>query len=134
MKKLIIGLLLVGASGMAEPSQAFWRALHQVETSGRTGPIRGDGGRALGPLQIHRGYWKDSRVAGRYEDCASLAYSIRVASAYMKRYAAGAWRTGNHEVLARIHNGGPTGHRKPATRAYWSRVVREIRRMENGEN
>ena len=131
MKKLMLGLLLVSTSGEAQPSRTFWLALHQVETRGRTGPIRGDGGRALGPLQIHRVYWKDSRVAGRYEDCASLAYSIRVASAYMRRYAPSAWRTGDHEILARIHNGGPRGHKKPATRAYWSRVVREMRRVEN---
>ena len=28
----------------------------------------------------------------------------------------------NAEVLARIHNGGPDGWRKPSTRAYWNRV------------
>lgn len=122
MRKLIIGLLLVGASGIAEPSPSFWRALHLVETRGRTGPIKGDGGRALGPLQIHRGYWLDAGVKGKYEDCAKLDYSIKVASAYMQRYAPKAWRGKDHKVLARVHNGGPTGHKKKSTLAYWNKV------------
>ena len=134
MKKLIMGLLLVGASGIAEPSQKFWRALHLVETEGRVGPIRGDGGRALGPLQIHRGYWKDSRIAGKYEDCASLAYSIRVASAYMKRYAPKAWKDGDYKSLSRIHNGGPNGGSKAATLRYWDKVRKRMRGTGNGKN
>ena len=126
-------LILVGLAALtvqAEPSAAWWWALHQVETSGRTGPIRGDGGRSLGPLQISRAYWLDSRVPGQWSDCASLAYSRRVTTAYMLRYASVAWRTGSHQTLARIHNGGPNGHRKRATRGYWLRVSALIQRYE----
>ena len=127
MKKLTMILLLVSSWKLvAQPSTKFWRALHLVETRGKHGPIRGDNGRALGPLQIHRIYWVDSRVAGKYEDCASLAYSIKVASAYMRRYSPAAWRDGNHQVLARIHNGGPRGHKKKATIKYWNKVRKEM--------
>jgi hypothetical protein len=115
-------LLALCATAHAAPPDSFFRALHVVETSGRTGPILGDGGRALGPLQIHRAYHADSRVAGDYSRVADLAYSKRVATAYLKRYAPAAWKAGDVEVLARVHNGGPRGHLKPATKGYGVRV------------
>lgn len=70
-------LLALASAAHAAPPESFWRALHQVETSGRTGAILGDGGKALGPLQIHRVYHADSRVPGDYSRCADLAYSDR---------------------------------------------------------
>jgi hypothetical protein len=121
MKSLIL-LLALCATCHAAPPDSFWRALHIVETSGRTGPILGDQGRALGPLQIHRGYHQDSRVAGDYSRLADLEYSKRVATAYLKRYAPEAWAAGDVETLARVHNGGPRGHLKTATKSYGARV------------
>ena len=115
-------LLALCATAHAAPPDSFWRALHVVETSGRTGPIIGDGGAALGPLQIHRAYHADSRVAGDYSRVADLAYSKRVATAYLKRHAPEAWAKGDVETLARVHNGGPRGHLKPATKGYGVRV------------
>ena len=121
MKSALL-LLALAATAHAAPPDSFWRALHIVETSGRTGPIIGDGGRALGPLQIHRAYHADSRVAGAYERVADLDYSKRVATAYLKRHAPEAWAKGDVETLARVHNGGPRGHLKPATKGYGVRV------------
>ena len=121
MKSLIL-LLALCATCHAGPGPGFWRALHIVETSGRTGPIVGDQGRALGPLQIHRGYHQDSRVAGDYSRVSDLNYSVRVATAYLKRYAPEAWAAGDVETLARVHNGGPRGHLKTATKSYGARV------------
>ncbi len=115
-------LLALCATTHAAPPDSFWRALHLIETSGRHGPIVGDGGRALGPLQIHRAYHADSRVAGDYSRVAELDYSKRVATAYLKRYAPTAWAAGDVETLARVHNGGPRGHLKPATKAYGAKV------------
>ena len=120
--KLAALLLALCATAHAAPPASFFRALHLVETSGRTGPILGDGGAALGPLQIHRGYHQDSRVAGDYSRCADLNYSRRVATAYLKRYAPEAWAAGDVETLARVHNGGPRGHLKSATKSYGVRV------------
>ena len=116
-------LLALYATSHAAPSESFWRALHLVETSGRHGPIVGDGGAALGPLQIHRGYHQDSRVAGDYSRVADLDYSKRVVTAYLKRYAPTAWAAGDVETLARVHNGGPRGHLKSATKGYGARVA-----------
>ena len=121
MKSTLL-LLALCATAHAAPRDGFWRALHLVETSGRTGPIVGDGGKALGPLQIHRAYHADSRVAGDYSRVAELDYSKRVATAYLKRHAPTAWAAGDVETLARVHNGGPRGHLKPATKGYGVRV------------
>jgi len=126
MKKTLLALLLA-LPAYSAPPESFWRALHHVETSGRLGPIKGDNGAALGPLQIHRAYWKDSGVPGTYSQCADLAYSRRVVTAYLKRYAKSAWDAGRVDQLARVHNGGPQGHRKVPTLAYARKVVNAMK-------
>ena len=123
MKHLAI-LLALCATAQAAPPDSFFRALHVVETSGRTGPIIGDGGRALGPLQIHRGYHAAARIGGDYSRCADLDYSRRVVTAYLQRYAPQAWASGDVVTLARIHNGGPRGASKPVTVSYGDKVAR----------
>ena len=123
MKPLAL-LLALAATAQAAPPDGFFRALHIVETSGRTGPILGDNGRALGPLQIHRGYHTDARIGGDYAQCADLDYSRRVVSAYLQRYAPAAWAAGDVTTLARIHNGGPRGASKQATIHYGAKVAR----------
>lgn len=123
MKRLALFLALAAAAHAAPP-ESFWRALHLVETGGRRGAILGDGGKALGPLQIHRGYHEDARIGGDYSRCADLDYSKRVVSAYLQRYAPKAWAAGDVETLARIHNGGPRGDRKQATINYGKKVLR----------
>ena len=126
MRRIILTLALA-ATAHAAPPESFWRALHQVESSGRrTGLILGDQGRSRGPLQIMRGYHADSRVAGSYERVDDMAYSRRVVTAYLQRYARAAWDSGDVDTLARVHNGGPRGHLKPQTRAYAAKVRRAM--------
>jgi hypothetical protein len=125
--KRLLALLALASASHAAPPESFWRALHQVETSGRHGAILGDNGRSLGPLQISRAYWKDARVGGSYSQVTSVVYARRVATAYLKRYAPAAWQAGDVATLARIHNGGPTGHRKAATLGYADKVRRAMR-------
>jgi hypothetical protein len=126
VKRLAL-LLGLASAAHAAPPESFWRALHVVETGGRRGAILGDGGKALGPLQIHRGYHADARIGGDYSRCADLDYSRRVVSAYLQRYAPKAWAAGDVETLARIHNGGPRGDRKQATVNYAAKVLRAMR-------
>lgn len=121
MKSTLLFLALT-LTTQAAPDASFFRALHIVETSGKLGPTIGDNGKALGPLQIHRAYHADSRVAGDYSRCAELDYSKRVVTAYLQRYAPQAWAAGDVETLARIHNGGLRGASKPATKGYGVRV------------
>ena len=123
MKRIAI-LLALCATAQAAPPDSFFRALHIVETSGRTGAILGDNGCALGPLQIHRSYHADARIGGDYSRCADLDYSKRVVSAYLQRYAPQAWASGDVKTLARVHNGGVRGASKQATVAYGDKVAR----------
>ena len=121
-------LALTTGTEAATTNKELIDAIHMVETSGRLGAIRGDGGAALGPLQIHRGCWQDANLPGRYEDCADLAYSKRVWAAYMARYATKRrlGRPVTDEDRARIWNGGPNGYKKTATIKYWAKVKKEL--------
>ena len=80
----------------------------------------------LGPLQITRAYWKDSNVAGEWEDCCSWDYSVQVLTAYFLRYGKEALQKNDYETLARIHNGGPRGAMKLTTKKYWEKVQRYL--------
>lgn len=102
-------------------------AIRFVETRGRANPPDGDGGRAIGPYQIHRAYWLDAVAAqpelgGSYQDCRRRAYAERVIAAYMQKWVPEAWDRVDAEIIARTHNGGPTGADKRATLRYWRRV------------
>ena len=106
----------------------FFNAIHQLETGGKVGNIVGDHGRALGPLQIHRNYFKDAaskdKTLGKnnYRKVTDLAFSKRVVSAYLKRHAPEAYRKKDYQTLARVHNGGPDGMNNPRTLSYWKRL------------
>ena len=127
MKNILLSFALA-CTAHAAPQEAYWKALHYVESSGRLGAIKGDNGAALGPLQITRAFHKDRRVPGRYQQVADLAYARRVATAYYMRYAPEAYRQGNMEVLARIHSGGPKGPTRAATLPHARKVLAYTRR------
>ena len=103
-------------------------AIEKVETGGQRDPANaiGDGGKALGPMQIHKVYWLDavehdpSLVANgeTYQSVRCSIYARRVVMAYWSRYA----KSWDAETLARVHNGGPKGHTKRATLGYWAKV------------
>ncbi len=101
-------------------------ALIIVESSGNDQAI-GDNGRALGPLQIHRGVVLDvNRITGshyRHQDMTNRVAARAVCEAYLKHYGRGA----TTEQLARRWNGGPTGDRKSATEAYWAKVKKQLK-------
>jgi len=132
VKRFALLLALVSAAHAAPP-ESFWRALHVVETGGRRGAILGDNGKALGPLQIHRGYHADARIGGDYSRCADLDYSRRVVSAYLQRYAPKAWAAGDWQTLCRIHNGGLTGHRKASTMPYLRKMQKEMEKLNHAK-
>lgn len=123
-----VGLCLAAVAWAGETPAActseLLDAIREVESGGRTDLV-GDGGRAIGPYQIHRVYWLDaveaepSLRARGYEACTDETYARAVVVAYLSRYGQGK----SAESLARIHNGGPRGWRKQATRGYWSKVA-----------
>lgn len=107
-------------------------ALRVVETGGEKDGGRhsnGDSGGAIGPFQIHRAYWIDSRVPGRWEDCRDPGYARTVVVAYWRRYCSKALDALDAETLARVHNGGPDGAREKATLKFWAKVERELARQ-----
>lgn len=108
--------------------QEILDAIRHVESGGRPNPPDGDGGLAIGPYQIHRVYWEDAvthvpelRTRG-YQACRERAYAERVIDAYMRRWVPDAWRHGEAETIARVHNGGPQGAAKASTDRYWRKV------------
>ena len=101
-------------------------ALIAVESSGNDQAI-GDNGRALGPLQIHRGVVLDvNRITGsnyRHSEMTNRAAARAVCEAYLRHYGRGK----TTEQQARIWNGGPTGDKKAVTLGYWRRVQKAIK-------
>jgi hypothetical protein len=133
MKKTILifaaaSILLYGFSGKNYSNKELAKAIHQVESSGRTGKnIVGDNGKAIGPLQIHFENWKDATdfdksIGGKYLDCHDLNYSYKIFDAYLRRYGKGK----SAKDRARIWNGGPRGYEKNSTKIYWSKVKENL--------
>lgn len=117
-------------------------AIHMTEASGKIKVRDGDGGKAIGPMQIWRDYWLDAthekRVVngkatwvrihpGDYQDCRRLDYAKQVVLWYMQKYAPVALKEKNLQHLARVHNGGPQGHRVRATIPYWHKVRKHLK-------
>ena len=122
-KGLLTGLAITLAQwASAATFEQFTAAIHRVETGGRLGAIIGDGNRARGPLQIHRGCWIDARMSGRYEDVDDLGVATEVLRRYLTRYARAALAAEDWTTCARIWNGGPRGATNPATTGYAKKV------------
>ena len=119
-------------AAVVDPHRQLLDALWMVEASRRLHPPDGDGGLSIGPYQISRAYWKDAtefdpQLGGSYEDCRDKAYAEEIVLAYWRRYIPG----GTDEDRARVHNGGPQGHKKEATLKYWEKVERELKKQAN---
>lgn len=123
-------------TGSLAISESLLDAIMVVESGGNPKAV-GDGGKAIGAYQIHRGYWQDAveydkSLCGTYRDCFDPAYARRVVIAYLSRHAhAGA----TDEDLARLHNGGCNIFRKKGTKAwhnttaYWKKIQRQLERQ-----
>ena len=88
----------------------------------------GDDGDAIGIYQIHYAYWQDAvehdkTIGGKYEDCFKPKYAEKIVRAYMDRYAP---ENATFEQLARIHNGGPSGHNRNSTIKYWKKIQKRL--------
>lgn len=139
-KKTITTILFLAASALSSfaadrkidaDTRKFLDAIRRVETGGLPNAGKGavgDKGASIGPYQIQRAYHADARMkSGKYEDCsASHAYSEQTMLAYFARYAPKALESKDWQTLARVHNGGPKGHTKKATEAYWAKVQKEL--------
>lgn len=119
-------LLLVCLSASASPSERLIEALVHVESKGNV-HARGDNGRAIGILQIHKEVVDDVNkaygVAYSYEDRKCPIKSREICRRYLILHGG---RHATNEKYARIWNGGPVGHRKRNTRKYWHIVRRHL--------
>lgn len=111
----------------------FFDALHQVEVSGRFGPIEAKEGESFGPYQIGRAYYKDAVEASdgklnkSYEDVSDIVYAREVVLWYFYRYEKEALENGEFEILSRVHNGGPNWRKKKhLTDKYWQKVKKAL--------
>jgi hypothetical protein len=117
-------LLGPNATSCAAQDPQFERlldAIAQVESRGDPNAV-GDNGRAIGVFQIHRLYWLDgTRFLGvdwPYDEAADPEKARQVVRAYLRHYG----RDKGLLDMARIHNGGPRGHRKQSTREYARKI------------
>lgn len=106
-------------------------AIRQVESGGKLHPEDGDNHQAIGPLQIHRACWRDSRITGTYQDCRSWPYSRRVFEGYAMRYEPQAWRRGDVGLLSRLWNAGPNWRDHPhSSGRYAAKVEAAMEKMK----
>ncbi len=95
--------------------------LWQLESSGRLNPPDGDGGDAVGPLQLHLGVLKDVNKYFDFnfvpDDRKDLTKSKFIAKAYITMWI----MENNEEIGVRIFNGGPRGWRSETTDNYWNK-------------
>lgn len=93
-------------------------AIWIVESSGQYDPPAGDGGKAIGPYQIHTAYWRDGTkflgVKWPYRDARDFNKARAVTYAYLRHYGAGLAPL----EAARCHNGGPNGYKYTVTLQY----------------
>lgn len=129
----VVGLLATLAAAVPPPSaydtDRILDAIRQTETGGEADPANavGDGGKAIGPFQIHKAYWQDAvehdpSIGGVYSDCKDEAYARRIVLAYLSRYC----KVWTDENVARIHNGGPSGGKRQSTVKYWRKVEKNL--------
>lgn len=105
-------------------------AIIRVESKGVDDAV-GDGGLAVGCLQIHKVLVDDvNRIVGynkyTYSDRLSRIKSVEMFDIYTNHYSKGC----SDEVKARRWNGGPKGDKKPATEKYWLKVKAQLRNKE----
>ena len=116
-------------------------AIEWVESGGDASAV-GDNGNAIGSFQIWKIYVDDLNRIGRakhtdkystfqpwrYDDRKNRVLSRIMVREYLQHYATPA-RLGHNlafEDMARIHNGGPQGHKKESTLKYWVKVKERL--------
>ena len=131
---LIVILIVSTASVFAGTKVKLVDALIQVESKGNLDAI-GDGGKAIGCLQIHKeviddvnkhypNYYREKLYT--VDDAFCKDKAIEICWLYLKYWGNQYKRKHNKiptkEVYVRIWNGGPTGYEKQSTIKYWNKV------------
>ena len=106
---------------------AIWHAICQVESSGNP-DAHNPGEDARGIAQITPIFVRDiNRIVGSdkytHDDAWCVEKSREMFDIYNRNYHP----KGDYERIARCWNGGPTGHKKQATVAYWNKVQAQLK-------
>jgi hypothetical protein len=106
-------------------------AICEVESNGDCSKIGKVG--ELGCYQIRECFWIDAlehdpSIGGVYEDVIDKEYAEKCILAYWDRYATEKRldRPVTDKDRARMHNGGPNGHKKTSTIKYWNKIKKEL--------
>lgn len=130
MIRTTLALLLTIAATNGANMDDFFRALGEVESSNNWRAYNKKEN-AIGVYQIRRLYFIDSNVKGKHESCYNPKIARQVCENYFKRYEPRAYREGNWEVLAKLHNGGCSYKKKDAAtqkklEIYWQKVKKNL--------
>ena len=136
MKKSIFLFVMLASTIVkaVDVSDKLLDAICDIESHGNSQAV-GDSGKAVGVYQIHKIYVDDvnsfSKTQYTYEDRKDKTKSRAMVKAYLEHYGKvyekKTGETANNEVLARIHNGGPNGYKKDATKKYWNKIEKELK-------
>lgn len=122
-------LVCQAATSANDPFPAVLKAMIYVESRGDPLAV-GDGGRAIGVLQIHKDYWRDATgflgVDWPYSDARDPVKAAAAVRAYCEHYAKAYNRPWTAETISRIHNGGPLGWKKRATIRYYRKILAHL--------
>lgn len=131
-KSITVWITLLAGAVLGAPSNRLIRAIEQVESGGDTQAI-GDGGSAVGCLQIHPEVVTEvNRINNQFtlEDRYSRVKSYAMARIYLncwgEFYKHRSGEKPTDEIYARIWNGGPRGYLNPNTKRYWEKVKKEM--------
>ena len=130
---ILLGIRACAVTASAQPLNVdrLLPALERVESAGNPSAV-GDGGRALGILQIWDVVITDvNRAKGTtytHRDALDPVKARAICRAYLSIYCTPRrlGRQPTMEDAARIWNGGPNGHRKASTVKYWQKVARAL--------
>ena len=127
----IVATLEGSETGKVSRHVKLLAAMCEVESNGDCSKIGKVG--EIGCYQIRECYWIDAlehdpSIGGEYEDVIDREYAEKCIYAYWDRYATEKrlGRPVTDEDRAKIHNGGPNGHKKDATMKYWNKIKKEL--------
>ena len=135
LKGLGLGVLVTGSGMLLLAASPLDRGFDRIITheSGNQPQAVGDNGRSRGLAQISYPYYIDAKREMAKSGISPPPYREAVKSRYWSkqlmhyyglRYCPRAVASGNLDVFARIHNGGPSGCSKPQTVGYLRKVKR----------
>ena len=133
MLTLVVSIMAVGAFAQEMVSEKLLDAIAMQESRNNPnakGDKRNGKYMAIGAYQLWDIYVNDvNRFAKtRYtsDDRKNPEISREIVRKYLtyygKRYERLTGKKATNEILARIHNGGPNGFKKPATDKYWGEI------------